>query len=316
MKQFLCSLWAVIGILFVTTFSMLTPSASGQAVNISLTLGIGGSRQLQFTGNATSYYVLYRGSTVTNLTNAVQVVLGAQPTTSMQDTNPQQSASFYRVLTVDTNAPLDLDADGVNDLAELLAGTNPLVPGIPASSLVINEVDYDQLGTDTGEFIEIYNPTATAVSLSGLKLVFINGANNTQYLSVDLSLAGASLAAGQYLVVKAATVTAAVGALTLNFSAAQDNIQNGAPDGVAIFNSANNTILDALAYEGSVTAAVITGAPGTFNLVEGTALAGSVADSNTLVGSLSRLPNGQDTNNANTDWAFSTTPTPGAANVL
>ena len=32
-------------------------------------------------------------------------------------------------------------------------------------------------------------------------------------------------------------------------------------------------------------------------------------------GSLSRLPDGTDTNNASTDWAFSPTVTPGAANI-
>ena len=52
-----------------------------------------------------------------------------------------------------------------------------------------------------------------------------------------------------------------------------------------------------------------------FDLVEGTPLAATVADSNTVNGSLSRLPNRTDTNNAATDWAFTTTPTPGAANV-
>ena len=72
-------------------------------------------------------------------------------------------------------------------------------------------------------------------------------------------------------------------------------------------------VLDALSYEGSVTAAVINSFPGTYNLVEATAL--TAADGNVTSGSLARLPNGQDTNNAATDWALSTTPTAGAANV-
>jgi hypothetical protein len=42
---------------------------------------------------------------------------------------------------------------------------------------------------------------------------------------------------------------------------------------------------------------------------------GAVVDSNTINGSLVRIPNGADTDNANTDWAFSATVTPGAANV-
>jgi vibriolysin len=72
--------------------------------------------------------------------------------------------------------------------------------------------------------------------------------------------------------------------------------------------------VDAISYEGSIVAAIITGLTGTRSLVEGTALSASVADSNTVSGSLSRIPNGTDNNNASTDWTFSNTPTPGAAN--
>ena len=52
-----------------------------------------------------------------------------------------------------------------------------------------------------------------------------------------------------------------------------------------------------------------------FDLVEGTMLPVDVADSNTVDGTLSRIPDGTDTDNAATDWSFTTTPTPGAANV-
>ena len=38
------------------------------------------------------------------------------------------------------------------------------------------------------------------------------------------------------------------------------------------------------------------------------------ADSNATVGSLSRLPNGTDTDDAASDWSFSGTPTPGSPN--
>ena len=44
-------------------------------------------------------------------------------------------------------------------------------------------------------------------------------------------------------------------------------------------------------------------------------LAATVADSNTAAGSLSRIPDGADTNDAASDWVFTTTLTRGAANV-
>jgi len=52
------------------------------------------------------------------------------------------------------------------------------------------------------------------------------------------------------------------------------------------------------------------GFPRPLGLVGGTVL--SASDSGD--GSLARLPNGGDTNNANQDWKFTITPTPEAAN--
>ena len=72
-------------------------------------------------------------------------------------------------------------------------------------------------------------------------------------------------------------------------------------------------MIDALSYEGSLTAVTFTGFPGTYNLVEGTAFSG--ADTNDNLNSLARLPNGTDINNASSDWALTTTITPGAANA-
>ncbi len=72
-------------------------------------------------------------------------------------------------------------------------------------------------------------------------------------------------------------------------------------------------LLDAFSYEGAITAATI--GSKVFSLVEGTMLPVDVADSNTDDGSLARIPDGNDTNDAAADWVFTTTPTPGAANV-
>jgi vibriolysin len=63
-----------------------------------------------------------------------------------------------------------------------------------------------------------------------------------------------------------------------------------------------------------MTAANLPNFPGPVSLVEGTALAASVADSNTTDGSLCREPNGNDTDNANADWKFCATKSAGAAN--
>lgn len=182
-----------------------------------------------------------------------------------------------------------------------------------STALVINEVDYDQVGTDTSEFIEIFNGTGAPVSLAGHALFLVNGSGNAVYTTVDLGGAG-TLGDGQYLVVRSAAVTVPMGTLTVDFTKATDNIQNGAPDGIALVDTTKNLLVDALSYEGSMTTATLPGL-GVVSLVEGTALPLSVADSNMQQGSLCRLPNGADTNNATNDWAVSATPTPGAANV-
>ncbi len=170
------------------------------------------------------------------------------------------------------------------------AGEPPPPPPGP-SQLVINEVDYDQVGADTGGFVEIANTGDTTATLDTIALVLVNGGDGAEYARRALT---GTLAAGAYLVVDI-------------------DPQNGAPDGAALVDSTAGTLLDALSYEGEIRSATIGGS--TFDLVEGTALAATTADSNTENGSLARLPDGQDTNDAAADWRFTTTPTPGAANA-
>lgn len=214
------------------------------------------------------------------------------------------------------------DTDGAGSgTAALVFSTASLGAMTVTPSLLINEVDYDNVGTaEDAEFVEIYNAGPGVVSLSGLALVLVNGTpsadgNGVEYRRVDLGGAG-TLAAGGYLVVRDPGVTVPAGTASLVFpDCTSICIQNGTFDGVALIDTVGLTLIDAVSYEGGVTAATIGGFPAPVNLVEGTALFASVADSNANPGSLARLPNGTDSNNANSDWAFSSTPTPGAANV-
>jgi hypothetical protein len=166
----------------------------------------------------------------------------------------------------------------------------PPPPPTGAAKLVINEVDYDQVGTDGNGFVEIHNVGQAAADLAGVDLVAVNGGDSAEYDRAELT---GTLAAGGYLAIAF-------------------ELQNGAPDGLALLQGA--TLLDALSYEGAITAATIGGQ--TYNLVEGTVLPGTVQDSNTVVGSLIRNPDGKDTDDASSDWAFTTTVTREAANVM
>jgi len=185
-------------------------------------------------------------------------------------------------------------------------GGTPVDGGGPTGGgLVINEVDYDQPGSDTMEFVEIYNSSNAAIDLTNVAVVTVNGNGGSEYGRYALS---GSLAAGEYLVVGNSAVVVPTGVTFITLPS--NGMQNGAPDGVALIDTVNNTLIDALSYEGSITAATITGFAGPVSLVEGTAAtAGDFGPQ-----SLSRLPNGQDTNDADADFTASATPTPGAAN--
>jgi hypothetical protein len=189
------------------------------------------------------------------------------------------------------------------------------VSTLPPQALMINEVDYDNLSTDNAEFIEIYNGGSDPVDLANYAVVLVNGSSTpgTTYRSIPLGTG--MLLPGAFIVVANTTVTLPAGVQRVPFPAMTDNIQNGAPDGIALVNTMAGTLVDALSYEGAIRMATVTGVAGPQSLVEGTVLPTSVADSNTAQGSFGRIPSGVDANNAATDWSFSTTPTPGADNV-
>ncbi len=182
-----------------------------------------------------------------------------------------------------------------------------------ANHLVINEVDYDNVGTDTAEYIEIFNPSAQSISLANKVLYLVNGTDNTVYATVDLSTA-VSLAPLGYLVVAGAGVTVPGTATKLDPGWTSNAVQNGAPDGIALADTSTLTLIDAISYEGSITAAMLPGFATPPSLVEGTALAATIADSTTAEGSLCRHPSGQDTDNASADWGVCATLSPGTAN--
>lgn len=254
------------------------------------------------------------GTCVVTTTTSTTTSTSTSTTTTLPDADGDGvTDGLDNCPTVANLTQADADADAKGDACDPCpASSNPGATPCPPG-LIINEVDYDQPGIDTNEFVEILNTSGTARNLFGQSLVLVNGANNLPYLTVDLGPAG-TLASGQYLLVQNGTLPVPGGVLSINFASANSNVQNGAPDGIALVDTTTNTLVDALSYEGSITMAAIPGL-GTVSLVEGTALAPTTEDVDPTSGSLSRLPNGSDTNDAATDWNFTTTPTPGTANV-
>jgi hypothetical protein len=212
----------------------------------------------------------------------------------------------------------DTSAGAATVTASFLASTSSAAVAVDTvgNHLVINEVDYDQPGTDGTEFVEIYNPTGADISLANKALVLVNGANKMTYDTIDLGPA-VTLPSHQFLIVAGPGVTVAPPALKLVTAWTTNAIQNGgAPegDGVALVDTATHTLIDALSYVGSVTMANIAGFPSPVSLVEGTVLPTTVADSGAVGLSLCRSPNGTDTDNAMHDWKICTTPSVGTSN--
>ena len=188
-------------------------------------------------------------------------------------------------ITAATNATV-ADSQGGLRFTDDDGGTSPL-PG-----LVINEIDYDQPGTDTREFVEIYNRRTKPAPLDGLSLVFHNGFDGRVYKTVALK---GTVPAGGFAVVAASGVAVDPKASVIRFAAASSNIQNGAPDAVTL--TAGNNVIDSVSYEGRMQ-------------VAGEGTTGAPADSDTNVGSIART-GGRDTGDNGADFKFVATPTPG-----
>jgi hypothetical protein len=163
-----------------------------------------------------------------------------------------------------------------------------------SQGLVINEMDYDQPGQDTSEFIELYNSSANAIDLGLYSIVFLNGNGNVFYDTV--ALPSFSLMPNDYFVICGFSNVSNCD-LLLSGVTTQGFIQNGSPDAIAIVETANfNNIIDAVSYEGTVATA------GYFETQGVSLLASDSASSNRPYLGLSRVPDGQDASNNSTDF--------------
>ncbi len=182
--------------------------------------------------------------------------------------------------------------------------TQVCIAGLFAQTFVINEIDYDQSGTDNAEFIEIKNISSGPISLSGHYLLLISGGGSFPTVYDSIALPGTTVAAGGYFVVCGDSANVPncdfLSGTTTHF------IQNGGtgttgPDAVSIHN-ANKTRLDVVSYEGSLTGHVE---------VSGNLL---LDNPNNLLSGISRIPDGTDTQNNDQDFRRKCI-SPGAANV-
>ncbi|MBN1694553.1 T9SS type A sorting domain-containing protein [candidate division WOR-3 bacterium] len=141
--------------------------------------------------------------------------------------------------------------------------------------IVINEVCYDIPGSDTACFIELYG--FPGASLDGIEVVGVNGLNGEDYEVIDLT--GYSIPPDGFFVIAQDSCVANADTITDNV-----DLQNG-PDNIEL--RFNGIAIDALGY-GS----------GDFIFTGEGLPAPDIEDTN----SLSRYPNGEDTDNNVNDF--------------
>jgi hypothetical protein len=214
-------------------------------------------------------------------------------------TEPLQDGQTY---TIDTTQGVTVPTDYLGGAVPAQLGDVSLPAPLPG--LRFNEIDYDNVGTDNAEFVELYNATGANIDLAvtPYTLYAVNGGNGATLGSVLLN--AGTWVAGGYLVVASANVVVPPSALSFTFAGNQDQLQNGAPDAVVLVELASNAIIDAVTYEGADVVWDDAGTLRPLNLFQEP----SVADNNATVGSLCRLPD------ATGPQAFCTTLTPGTAN--
>lgn len=100
----------------------------------------------------------------------------------------------------------------------------------------INEIHYDNTGTDSGEAVEIIVENSGSWDISKLRVDLYNGNGGGIYGGAALSTYTLGNISGNFTI----------------YSKAISGIQNGAPDGVAL--SYDGTLIQFLSYEGSFTA--------------------------------------------------------------
>ncbi|MBC8029472.1 MAG: lamin tail domain-containing protein [Pyrinomonadaceae bacterium] len=165
-------------------------------------------------------------------------------------------SSNTAVATIDQNGLADGVSAGTTEIRATGRGVqsppatlivNPVAP----PNVVINEVDSDQTGTDTAEFVELFDGGTGNTSLTRLVVVFYNGSNDQSYAAFDLD--GLTTNSSGYFTLGSAAVVG----VDLVFA---DGVMQNGPDAVAVYigNAADfpsgtpvtaANLIDALVYD-------------------------------------------------------------------
>jgi hypothetical protein len=241
--------------------------------------------------------------TLTNAGNATTEAMESAIAAIRYQNNDDEPTTDDRLVTLAVS-------DGTTSTQAI--ATISVTPAAEIPFMVINEIDADTLGTDTAEFIELYDGGVGNTALDGLTVVLFNGNGDASYQSFDLT-SFATDANGYFVLGNAAVPNAQI-------TFANNLLQNGAdavalyageaadfPNGTAV-TTAN--LLDAVVYDtnDSDDAELLT------LLNSGQPQVNEGANGQSDVESLQRFPNGTG-GQRQTDSFITGLPSPGAMNA-
>ncbi|MDT8758635.1 lamin tail domain-containing protein [Sphingomonas psychrotolerans] len=215
-------------------FTVTRADGSAGAVSATWTVSFGSATASDFGASftATGTVSFAAGATTAEVRLPVQ-----------GDTSFESDESFTVTLSAPTGGATLGDAVATGTITN-----DDAAPPAPVANVFINEIHYDNAGTDVGEAIEIAGAAGT--NLSGYKLVLYNGTNTPDaapsYTTTNLS--GVIDDEGN-------------GFGAVSFAYPVNGLQNGAADGVALI-APDGTVIQLLSYEGTFTAAAGTPAAG------------------------------------------------------
>ncbi|MCC6412807.1 MAG: lamin tail domain-containing protein, partial [Saprospiraceae bacterium] len=155
-----------------------------------------------------------------------------------------QMASVTYTTKVDGQAPTfnetlptnnDISCTDPLPVAPMLTASDNCGGGAAPDVIWINELHYDNTGADVGEFVEVAG--TAGINLSDYQIVLYNGNGGTVY-DTDALVGTIDNEGGS-----------GFGAVNLIYPS--NGIQNGAPDGIALYRISTNQVIQFLSFEGS-----------------------------------------------------------------
>lgn len=185
------------------------------------------------------------------------------------------------------------------------------VQAITASHIVISELQTGKAGVTTDEFVELYNPTSSDVSISGWRLTKKNSSGNEAILVTSLS--GTIKSYGFFLIAHSLAYSGSVSA-DIFYSAPSQNIANTS-NSVVLYSDPGITQIDLVGFGSApIKETASASNPPVNGSIERKANSLSTSASMLADGSDEFLGNGEDTDNNANDFLTRSIPDPQNSN--